>query len=99
MREDYDPRPARSAQNPNRLPERRLKELRLIELGPTCFPAYSGTTAGLRAMAGKSVSPRLAKELAERKARMLKLELDERALVLRRISGRDRYALLKGVRL
>lgn len=38
----------RSATNPEGLPERTLKELRVFEFGPVTFPAYPGATAGLR---------------------------------------------------
>jgi HK97 family phage prohead protease len=42
-----DPQPA--AHNPRRLPERRIKEVKLYEFGPVTFPAYEATTAGVRA--------------------------------------------------
>ena len=48
--EDFDPRPGRSAHNPDRLPERTVTDLHLYELGPVTFPAYSGATAGMRSM-------------------------------------------------
>lgn len=40
--------PAGSAANPNRLPERRIREVELFEFGPVTFPAYEATTAGVR---------------------------------------------------
>jgi len=49
-REDFDPRPARSVHNPRQLPERTVQELRLAEFGPVMFPAYAGTSAGIRAV-------------------------------------------------
>lgn len=36
---------------PNQLPKRTLTEVALYELGPVAFPAYSGTSVGLRAWA------------------------------------------------
>jgi hypothetical protein len=36
--------------NPEGLPERRVKEVRLHEFGPVTFPAYIGAGAGLRSM-------------------------------------------------
>ena len=40
-------RPARSDYNVERLPERTVLEAELIEVGPTPFPIYSGSTAGV----------------------------------------------------
>jgi HK97 family phage prohead protease len=47
MRESIDAKPARSSYNPDALPERTLREVKLFELGPVTFPAYAGATAGL----------------------------------------------------
>jgi phage head maturation protease len=47
MRESIDERPARSSYNPEALPERTLREVKLFELGSVTFPAYAGATAGL----------------------------------------------------
>jgi phage head maturation protease len=41
-------RPARSATNPDRLPEVTRTELRLLDVGPTSMPAYGATTAKVR---------------------------------------------------
>jgi HK97 family phage prohead protease len=49
VREEFTQRPARSEANPDRLPERVLKEVKLFELGPCTWPAYQGATAGVRA--------------------------------------------------
>jgi len=51
-REDFDPKPKRSTHNPDGLPERTVTDLRLYELGPVTFPAYSGATAGIRSITG-----------------------------------------------
>jgi phage head maturation protease len=48
IRETMLQRPGKSAGNPEGLPERRIREARLVELGPTPFPVYAGTTAGAR---------------------------------------------------
>lgn len=48
MRDDWNDEAERSAHNPEGLPERTLKELRVYEFGPVTFPAYPGATAGLR---------------------------------------------------
>jgi HK97 family phage prohead protease len=51
VREDLDQRPMRSARNPDGLPERTLREVKVFEFGPVTFPAYEGATAGLRHVA------------------------------------------------
>jgi Caudovirus prohead serine protease len=50
VQEEFDPKPARSAHNPEAIPERTLKEVRLVEFGPVTFPAYAGATASLRSL-------------------------------------------------
>lgn len=40
----------RSDHNPLALPEVTIREARILELGPTPFPAYFGTSAGIRSM-------------------------------------------------
>ena len=42
----------RSAANPRGLEERVVRDATLIELGPTLFPVYAGTSAGMRSRAG-----------------------------------------------
>ena len=42
IREEFVQRPGTSTHNPDGLPERTLREVRLHELGPTPFPAYEG---------------------------------------------------------
>jgi hypothetical protein len=46
-RQSIDEKPARSSYNPEALPERTLRGVKLFELGPVTFPAYAGATAQL----------------------------------------------------
>lgn len=48
VRDDWNENPARSDFNPNRIPERTIRELRMAEFGPVTFPAYTEATAGVR---------------------------------------------------
>lgn len=45
-----DRSPKRSDYNPDGLPERTITRMRIAEVGPVTFPAYSGSTAGLRSV-------------------------------------------------
>ncbi len=49
-RQDWDERPARSSYNEDGLPERTIRDARVLELGPVVFPAYQGATAGVRSL-------------------------------------------------
>jgi HK97 family phage prohead protease len=46
--EEFDEDPGVSEDNPDGIPERTIKELRLYEGGPVVFPAYAGSSAGVR---------------------------------------------------
>lgn len=46
--EEWRDRPGTSAHNPKGLPERTIREARLVEVSVTPFPAYAGTSATLR---------------------------------------------------
>lgn len=48
--EDFDPRPRRSAFNPDAIPERTIRAAKVLELGPVTWGAYAGATAGIRSM-------------------------------------------------
>jgi HK97 family phage prohead protease len=50
VKEHFDPNPRRSSYNPERLPERTIKEARVSEFGPVSWPAYENATAGLRSL-------------------------------------------------
>ena len=50
VKEDFVRRPARSAYNPQGLPERTLREVVVPEFGPVTYPAYAGATAGIRSL-------------------------------------------------
>jgi len=48
LHDEWDDEPERSDSNPDSIPERTLKEVRVMEFGPTMFPANAGASAGLR---------------------------------------------------
>lgn len=50
VREDIVDKPARSAANPDRIPERTIREAKLFEFGPVVNPAYAAATAGIRSI-------------------------------------------------
>jgi Caudovirus prohead serine protease len=58
VKESFDPRPGRSEHNPQGLPERIVKEVKLIDVGPTSLPAYGETTAKVRSLDLGTLKPR-----------------------------------------
>lgn len=52
--EDWDEPKRSTSHNPDRLPERTIKEVRLYEFGPVDWPAYEATQVGIRSSAGLS---------------------------------------------
>ena len=50
IRDEWNDDPERSEWNPNGLPERTIKEVRLFEFGPVTFPANPESTAGVRSL-------------------------------------------------
>lgn len=56
LREEFDEEPDASPYNPRGLPERTIKEARVMEFGPVTFPAYSGATAELASAGVRSMT-------------------------------------------
>src|SRR5450631_3369064 len=50
MADDFNKKAKASAYNPNGLPERTIREVRMQEFGPVTFPAYPNASAGMRSM-------------------------------------------------
>jgi HK97 family phage major capsid protein len=50
VHEDWDPRPKGGPHNPDKLPERTIKEAQVFEISVVTWPAYAGATVGLRSM-------------------------------------------------
>ncbi|WP_091079003.1 HK97 family phage prohead protease [Nonomuraea wenchangensis] len=48
IRDEWNDDPGRSEYNPDGIPERTIKEVRLFEFGPVTFPANPDSTAGVR---------------------------------------------------
>lgn len=48
IRDEWNDDPGRSEFNPDGIPERTIKEVRLFEFGPVTFPANPDSTAGVR---------------------------------------------------
>ncbi len=48
LHDEWVDQPERSAYNPKGIPERTVKEVRVMEFGPTMYPANGDATAGLR---------------------------------------------------
>jgi HK97 family phage prohead protease len=48
--EEFVARVKRSAHNPDALPERTIRAAKVFEMGPVTWPAYPGTTAGIRSL-------------------------------------------------
>lgn len=56
MKEEWVQEPPRSESNPNGIPERTIKEMRVQEFGPVTFPAYADATAGLRSVTDEYIA-------------------------------------------
>jgi HK97 family phage prohead protease len=50
IKEEWNDEPGKSDHNPEGLPERTIKEIRLAEFGPVTFPANPDSTAGVRSL-------------------------------------------------
>lgn len=76
-REDVRQDPKPSDENPQGLPERTIKEVRLHEFGPVTFPAYAGTSTGVRSLTDDVLFDRILREEPERLRRLLDRQADE----------------------
>ena len=65
MKEDWNDSPDRSTYNPDGLRERTITEAKVMEFGPVTFPAYPGSTAGLRSITDWWHAKSLEAQLAE----------------------------------
>jgi len=52
IRDEWNDEPGRSDHNPEGIPERTIKEVRLFEFGPVTWPANPDATAGIRCVGG-----------------------------------------------
>lgn len=50
IKDEWNDDPGPSAHNPKGIPERTIKEIRLVEFGPVTFPANPDATAGVRSL-------------------------------------------------
>lgn len=50
LREDLNESAKASSYNPKGLPERTIREAKVMQFGPVTFPAYEGATAGVRSL-------------------------------------------------
>jgi HK97 family phage prohead protease len=74
MIDEIDREPGSSDHNPEGIPERTIKEIRLYEFGPVTFPAYEGATAGIRSLTDEMVEWAVRKH-PERVAELLGFDL------------------------
>lgn len=53
MRDEWDDSPTRSADNPEGLPVRTVREAKVFEAGPVSWPAYADATASVRSVSDR----------------------------------------------
>lgn len=70
IKDEWDDEPGRSDQNPDGLPERTIREVRLFEFGPVVFPAYADATAAVR-----SLTDHFLERARERRSQLPNVEL------------------------
>lgn len=72
IKDEWNDEPGRSAYNPDGIPERTIKEVRLFEFGPVTWPANPDATAGVRCLTDayyerlRSRDPKVVDELRSR---------------------------------
>lgn len=52
IKDEWNDEPGRSEHNPDGIPERTIKEVRLFEFGPVTWPANPSATSGMRCLSG-----------------------------------------------
>jgi HK97 family phage major capsid protein/HK97 family phage prohead protease len=62
VKEDVNQKPTRSATNPDGLPERTVREAKVMEFGPVTYPAYGGATAGVRSLTDAYIFDRFTRD-------------------------------------
>jgi len=87
IKEEWDEEPGKSAHNPDGIPERTLKELRVFEAGPVTWPASPTATAGMRCLsATDAYYDHLARREPQRvealRSRLAALRSDRRSVVI-----------------
>jgi HK97 family phage prohead protease len=75
MIDELEKEPEPSDHNPEGIPERTIKEIRLYEFGPVTFPAYENATAGIRSLTDEMVEWAIQKN-PERARQILGIDLD-----------------------
>lgn len=76
VKDEWDDEPGRSDHNPDGIPERTIKEVRLFEFGPVTFPANPAATAGVRSVTDyyyERLRSRDPQRVADLEARAIKL--------------------------
>lgn len=74
LHDELDKEPEPSEDNPEGIPERTIKEIRLYEFGPVTFPAYDDATAGIRSLTDDMVEWAIKKN-PDRVAELLRIDL------------------------
>jgi HK97 family phage major capsid protein/HK97 family phage prohead protease len=95
VKEEFDSKPKRSDYNPDGLPERTIKEARVMEFGPVTFPAYAGATAGVRSITDDMFFDQIAKDPDRLRALMERrgdIEQPERATALPADGADERHS-------
>ncbi len=83
MREDLVENPGVTADNPKGLPERTIKEAKVMEFGPVTFPAYPEATAGVRSLTDRFIfdaverDPARAKEILRGGLEALRMDTED----------------------